>query len=100
MQGSQILQARDHIGVVGAEHLLANRQRALVERFRLSIVALGFAERGQVVQARGHIGVVGAERLLPDGQRALEERLGLGVGALGVVEVGRASCRERVCLLV
>src|SRR5712671_1495981 len=66
IQGSQILQARDHIGVDGAERLLANRQRALVERLRLGIVALGFVEHGQVVQAHGDIGVVGAERLLPD----------------------------------
>ena len=41
------------------QSLLPDRQRALVERLRLRIVALGFVESRQVVEARGHVGMLG-----------------------------------------
>ena len=78
------------IGVVGAQRLLADGERALVERLGLGVAALGAVERGQVVERGADIGVVGAQRLLADGERALVERLGLGVAALGV---DRATAR-------
>ncbi len=36
-----ILQARNHIRMLGSEGLFLDRQRALVERFGLGVVALG-----------------------------------------------------------
>ena len=69
--------------MLGAERLLPDRERALIERLGLGVAALGIVEHGQVVEARRHLGMLGAERLLPNGERALIERLGLGVAALG-----------------
>ena len=60
--------------MLGAERLLADRQRALVERPRLSKVALVPEQDGEVVEARRRMGMLGAERLLVNRQRALEER--------------------------
>ena len=76
--------------MVGAQRLLPDRQRALVERLGLGVAALRVVEYGQVVEARGDVGVVGSQRLLPDRQRALVERLGLGVAALVLVK--RPGC--------
>jgi hypothetical protein len=61
-------------GMLGAEHLLVDRQRALVERSRRRQIALGLKQEGEVVEARRRIGMLGAEHLLPDRQCALEER--------------------------
>ena len=60
--------------MVGAERLLADRQRALEERPRAGEVALGLKQAGEVVEARARYRVLGAERLLADRQRALVER--------------------------
>ena len=75
--------------MVGAEGLFPDRQRALVERLGLRVLALVAIQRGQIAQARGHTGMVGAEGLFFDRQRALVERLGLGVLALGDIELGQ-----------
>jgi hypothetical protein len=58
--------------VVGAERLLRDRKRALVERFGLGVAALVPIELGEVVGARADVGVVRAECLLGDRKRALE----------------------------
>ena len=76
--------------MVRAERLLADRQRALVERLGLGVLALAWYSDGQVVEGRGHVGMVRAERLLADRQRALVERLGLGV--LPWPGTGRPGC--------
>ena len=62
------------VGMLGAERLLVDRQRALEERPRAGEVALGLKQEGEVVEARRRLGMLGAERLLADRQRALEER--------------------------
>jgi hypothetical protein len=69
--------------VVGAERLLVDSERALVERLALCAI-----EQGEVVEGCPDGGVLGAERLLKNGQRAFVERLGLGVAALGAIELG------------
>ncbi len=46
--------------MVRPQRLLPNRQRALVERLGLRVLALGVVEQSQIVQARGHIGMIGA----------------------------------------
>ncbi len=72
--------------MLGPVDLLEDRQRPLVERLSLGVVALGSVELRQVVEALGHIRVLGSEGLLPDRQRAFVERLGLRVVALGMIE--------------
>jgi hypothetical protein len=67
--------------MVGAERLLADRQRALEERPRRRQIALRLQQHGKVVEAGRGIGMVGAERLLADRQRALEKRPRRRVGA-------------------
>ena len=62
------------VGMLGAEHLLADRQRALEERPRRREVALVLQQQGEVVEAPRRIGMLGAEHLLRDRQRALAER--------------------------
>ena len=74
--------------MLGAERLLADRQRALVERPRASEVALGLKQIGEVVEARRRIGMLGAERLLADRQRALIERPRPREVALGLKQDG------------
>ena len=91
VQLGQVVERLCDIGVVGAQRLLVDRQRALIERLGLGVAALVLVQQGQVVERCSHIGVVGAERLLADRQRALEERLGLGVAALGLVQL-RPGC--------
>src|SRR5882724_6943931 len=54
------------MGMLGAEHLLGDRQRALEERPR----PLVRKQQGEVVE----VWMLGAEHLLADRQRALEER--------------------------
>ena len=67
--------------MLGAEHLLADGERALVERLGLRVGAGGAVELGEMVERAGSVGMLGAERLLSDGERALVERLSLRVGA-------------------
>jgi hypothetical protein len=57
--------------MVGAECLLVDRQRALVERPRRRNIALRLQQEGEVDEAPRGIGMVGAERPLVDRQRAL-----------------------------
>ena len=57
--------------MVGAERLLVDRERALVQRLGLGIAALVVVQLGEVVEVDADIRVVGAERLLVDRQRAL-----------------------------
>ena len=57
--------------MLGAEHLLADRQRALEERPRPGIVPLGPQQAGEVVEAGRRVEMLGAEHLLVDRQRAL-----------------------------
>jgi hypothetical protein len=66
--------AGERIGMVGAERLLADRQRPLEERPRRRKIALRLQQGGEVVEALRGIGMVGAERPLADRQGALEER--------------------------
>jgi hypothetical protein len=74
------------MGMVGAQRLLQNRERAPIERLGLGILSLVAVKLRQVVEARSHIGMVGAQRLLPDRERAPIERLGLGILSLVVVK--------------
>ena len=74
--------------MLGAEGLLADGERALVERLGLGVAAGVPVEQAQVVERVGDVGMLGAEGLLVDGERALVQRLGLGVAA-GVA--GRAG---------
>ena len=90
VEQSQVVQARGHIGMIRAERLLVNRQRALVQRLGLRVLALGEVEPSQVVAARGYIGVIGTQSFLINRQRALVQRLGLRVLALGFVEQSQA----------
>jgi hypothetical protein len=59
--------------MIGAEHLLIDRQRALQKRPRPK-VALSFKQQGEVVEADCCVGILGTQRLLADRQRALIER--------------------------
>ena len=54
------------IGMLGTEHLFADRQRALEERPRPRKVALGLEQEGEVVEAFRRIGMLRAERLFAD----------------------------------
>ena len=68
----QAVEARGHVGVLGPQGLLVDRQRPLVERLRLAVLTLGAIEPRQVVEAGGHAGMFRPQRLLPDRQRPLE----------------------------
>jgi len=67
-----------------SESLLPNRQRTLVQRLGLRVLARVVVKCRQVVEVDGNATVFRAQDLLVNRQRALIERLGLGVAALGV----------------
>ena len=79
-----------HLGMIGAERPLADRQRAFVQRARRGVLAQVLEHDGQIAEARGHLGMIGAQRLLADRQRALVERTGRRVLAHGPEQVGQA----------
>jgi hypothetical protein len=87
-QKAEIVEARRRVGMLGAEHLLADRQRALVERPAGGEVALGLEQAGEVGKARRRVGVLGSPHLLADCQGALAERPGGGEVALGLEQIG------------
>jgi ABC transporter substrate binding protein len=59
--------------MLGAERLLADGQRALVERPCPGKVALVAKQGGEVVEAPPRTGMLGAKHFLADGQRALTD---------------------------
>ena len=76
------------IGMLGAERLLVNRQRALQEQPRRCQIAVVVKQHSEVIEAHRRIGMFGAERLLADRQRALEERPRRGQVALLLKQAG------------
>ena len=80
--------------MVGAECLLADRQRSLVERVGVGVAALVLVEQSQIVQRLRDIGMARTERLLADSQRSLEERLGVGIVALFPIELSQIVQRD------
>ena len=50
-QEGEVVEARGGLGMLGAERLLADRQRPFVERPRAGEVALGLKQAGEVVEA-------------------------------------------------
>ncbi len=85
IQLGQGVQVHRGVGMVGAESLLCDPQRALLERFGLGVGAHILVEHGEVVQARRGVGMVGAECLLADRQHLHCRRQGFLVAA-GPVE--------------
>jgi hypothetical protein len=61
--------------MLGAEHLLADRQRSLAVPSSVRKVALFLKQEGEEVNAVCRSGMLGAEHLLADRQRALAEQL-------------------------
>jgi hypothetical protein len=84
------------VAMLGAPHLLEDRQRAFVEGPCLRKIALSPEHGGEVVEAR-----LGAEHLLVDCQRALEERPRRCEVALALEQDGEVvdACRgfEMLC---
>ena len=68
------------MGMLGAEHLLGDRQRALEERPR----PLVRKQQGEVVEARRRIGMLGAERLFSYRQCIAEKLRSLRVSRAAV----------------
>ena len=60
-QASEVAEARRGIRMLGAKHLLVDRQRALLERPRPREVALGLQQAGEVVEATRRIRMLGAK---------------------------------------
>ena len=83
------------IGVLLAQHPLADGQGALVEGLGGGVVPLRLQQPRQVVEGLGSIGVLLAQHPLADGQGALVEGLGSGVVPLHLQQhrqVVEASC--------
>src|SRR5215470_5691358 len=77
--------------MLGAERLLADRQRALIEWPRPHKITEVFQQKGKVVEARCRIGMLGTERLLADHQRALQERPRLHIGSAAMKITARTT---------
>src|ERR1700674_434855 len=87
-QPGQIAPPAIRVWVIRAEHLLANRQRALEELPRLRKVALGLEQEGEIAEVSCRIGMIGAEHLLVNPKRALVERPRPPKVALGLEQEG------------
>ena len=99
-QRGELVEAPRRVGMLGAEHFLVNRQRALVERPCPGKVPLGLQQVGEVVEARSRVGMLGAKHLLADRQRALKERPRPGKVPLGLQQGGEVvEARRRVGML-
>ena len=72
--------------MLGPQHLLEDRQVALLEGLGLPVAALSLVDLRQVVEAGGGVGVLGPQHLLEDRQGALVEGLGFPVAALSPVD--------------
>ena len=75
--------------MLGAERLLADRERALVERACAGEIALVQEQVARLLRLVADVGMLGAERLLADRQRALVERPRAGEIALGLQQAPR-----------
>ena len=65
-QESEIVELFGDVGVILAQDLLADLQRALAERFCVLVFAALAVEHGQVVQRRRHSRMLHAQRLFSD----------------------------------
>ena len=81
--------------MIGTERFLADRQRSLVQRFRIGIAPLLVVQERKIVQRRCDIGMIGTERFFAYRQRALVQRLGIGIATLVVVENRKIVQRQR-----
>src|SRR5438128_305394 len=69
------------VGMFRAQRFFADFERALMERFRLGIVAHVSIKHRQIVEAPTGVGMFRAQRFFADFERALIERFRLGVFA-------------------
>ena len=84
---ARLLRSRGDVGVIGAEALLVDGQRAAHQRLGLGQPVRVLQQLRQVVEVAGDIGVIGPEALLVDGQRAAHQRLGLGQPVRGLEQL-------------
>src|SRR5258708_1996531 len=70
--------------MLGTEHPLADRQRALVEWARRRRLALGPKQASEVVEVHCRIGMLRSSYLLVDSQCALKERASACIGGSAV----------------
>jgi hypothetical protein len=76
------VERRGEVGIVGAEHLFGNGQRAPINGFRLIITSGGAVELRQPSQGDGDAGMIRAEGLLEHRQRPLRQWNSLSESAL------------------
>jgi hypothetical protein len=69
----EVIRDHRHIRMVGAERLLVNGERPLVELYRLVVFALRLVHFGEGYEVRGHTRIARTESLLLDGERALDQ---------------------------
>ena len=87
-QGSMVVEGDRDVGVVVAEQLLLDLERASIERVGASWVAGAVVDRGEVVERDRDLVVVAAELSLEHCQRVQEERLRLLVATEAVEDGG------------
>ena len=85
----QVVEGGGDVGMLRAEALLVDGERAAIQRLGLGQPVGGLQQLGQVVEVAGDVWVVGTEALLVDGERAAIERLGLGEAALVAVQLSQ-----------
>ena len=65
VERGEVVERGGGVGVLGAQRLLVDRERPLVQGLSLGVRAGGAVEEGEVVERGGGAGVLGAQRLLP-----------------------------------
>ncbi len=83
----QVVEADGDVGMLGAEAVLVDGQRAAHQRLGLGQAVGGLEQLRQVVEVDGDVGMLGAEALLVDGQRPAHQRLGLGQAVGGLEQL-------------
>ena len=89
VEPGEVVEGRGGVGVLGAQRLLADRQRPLVQRLGLGVRPGGDGRaKARLFSTVAVSGCSGPSAFSRIAKRSMVQRLGLGVGTGGVVELG------------
>ncbi len=77
--------------MVWPENLLGDGKSALIEWFRLVILALPNTDEGEIIEACGDVRMLRAKGAFADGEGALVERFCVSIPTLRLIEFGEVS---------
>ncbi len=88
IERAKVVQQCAELGVIRAERLFADRQRAFVKRFRFTVIAPAFVHEREIIERPDNQCIVSARQLLLIFQGAQQE-------LLGFIRISPSSDRRR-----